>query len=306
VDIDKQPVNSNKSGQAGKLIMVCGAARSGTTMLDLMLGNADDAFSTGEIFAYFRPFRHHHFKPVCSCGEPDCIVWRGLLDVPEDGFHANILQHSEYNAVVDSSKDLCWVYDSNVWALQNNIDCMNVVLWKDPIDLAYSYWKRDYGISYYRRAFLVYYERLIGLNLPFISVNYNQLASGPCALLASLCERLGLDFNEGRERFWEKRHHYFFGSAGTAKQVDKGGSRIENARNFPDESLREYEAEADWSVSNRRFAAVLERLSANNLANISHEAKQVMPKRIKPLWYYRHIFKSHWRRHFPESWPVAK
>jgi hypothetical protein len=306
VDIDQQPVNSNKSGQAGKLIMVCGAARSGTTMLDLMLGNAGDAFSTGEIFAYFRPFREHHFKPICSCGEPDCIVWRGLLDVPEDSFHANILRRSEYNAVVDSSKDLCWVYDSNVWALQNNIDCMNVVLWKDPIDLAYSYWKRNFGISYYRQAFLVYYERLIGLNLPFISVNYNQLASDPVTVLASLCQSLGLELNEGRERFWEKRHHYFFGSAGTAKQVDKGGSRVENSRNFPGKFLGEYEAEADWSLSNRRFAAVLERLEANNLANIPHEPKQVMPKLIKPLWYYRHIIKSCWRRRFPEPWPAAK
>jgi hypothetical protein len=54
VGIDQQPVNSNKSGQAGKLIMVCGAARSGTTMLDLMLGKADDAFSKPLVQAFPR------------------------------------------------------------------------------------------------------------------------------------------------------------------------------------------------------------------------------------------------------------
>ena len=306
MDIDQQPVKSNLAGGAGKLIMVCGAARSGTTMLDLMLGNADDAFSTGEIFAYFRPFREHHFEPVCSCGERDCLVWRGLLDVPENHFHANILKRSEYNVVVDSSKDLRWVYDSNLWARQTGIECVNVVLWKDPIDLAYSYWKRGFGISYYRRAFLVYYERLIGLNLPFVSVNYNQLATDPVEVLVALCNRLGLKLNEGRERFWEKRHHYYFGSAGTGKQVDKGGSRVENAREFPADFLREYETESAWSVSNARFQNVLQKLASNDLFNKASPVSSEIGIRIKPFWYYSHILKSVWRRRFPESWPVAK
>lgn len=306
MDLDQQPIKSNVSGLAGKLIMVCGAARSGTTMLDLMLGNADDAFSTGEIFAYFRPFREHHFAPKCSCGERDCGVWRGLLDVPESKFHANILQRPDYSVVVDSSKDLRWVYDSNMWTQQNNIECINVVLWKDPIDLAYSYWKRGYGVSYYRSAFLVYYERLIGLNLPFVSVNYNQLASDPVNVLKALCAGIGIDVNEGREKFWEKRHHYFFGSAGTAKQVDKGGSRVENTRDFPVEFSNEYQAEADWSVSNRRFQKVLEQLAAHNLDCISGQSVEPIGTRIKPLWYYRHILKSIWRKRFPEPWPVIE
>ena len=62
---------------AKKLLFVCGAARSGTTMLDLMLGNSDDAVSTGEIYAVYRPYRIHHRYPVCSCGDADCSAWSG-------------------------------------------------------------------------------------------------------------------------------------------------------------------------------------------------------------------------------------
>ncbi|MGI9292314.1 MAG: hypothetical protein ACR2QG_13705 [Gammaproteobacteria bacterium] len=275
-------------------------------MLDLMLGNADDAFSTGEIFAYFRPFREHHFDPECSCGEMDCEVWRGLLDVPEEHFHANIFRQTDTNLVVDSSKDLRWVYDSNVWAQKNKLDCFNVVIWKDPIDLAYSYWKRDYGIKYYREAFLVYYERLIGLGLPFISINYNQLASDPVSVLKMLCDRTGLQMHQGQERFWEKRHHYFFGSAGTAKQVDKGGSRIENARDFPQDFLREYEAESNWSDSNQQFQNVLKLLAANDLTHAAPAHQASIAKGLMPIWYYRHIFKSFWRKRFPETWQVVE
>ena len=75
-----------------RLVMVCGAARSGTTMLDLMLGNAEDAFSCGEIYALFRPFRTHHFDPECTCGSRDCDTWRQLRAVPEADFHRSVLE----------------------------------------------------------------------------------------------------------------------------------------------------------------------------------------------------------------------
>ena len=65
------------------LIKICGAARSGTTMLDLMLGNASDAFSCGEVNARFRPWRSHHFNPECRCGQNPCQIWAEIADVPE-------------------------------------------------------------------------------------------------------------------------------------------------------------------------------------------------------------------------------
>jgi hypothetical protein len=88
---DHDAIQAGRPENNGKLIMVCGAARSGTTMLDFMLGNSGDAFSTGEIFGYFRPYRTHHFNPVCSCGDVDCKVWQGLADVPESRFLINLL-----------------------------------------------------------------------------------------------------------------------------------------------------------------------------------------------------------------------
>jgi len=302
---DHDAVQAGRPDNNSKLVMVCGAARSGTTMLDLMLGNSDDAFSTGEIVDYFRPYRTHHFNPVCSCGAADCKVWQGLLNVPESQFHANILKESEFNFVVDSSKDLRWVLDSNVWAQRNEIPCENVLIWKDPVDLAYSYWKRGNGIRWYRQVFLVYYARFLSLNLPFISVNYNQLAAEPKDILAKLCARLGMDYDEGRINFWEKHHHYYFGSAGIGRQVSNGGSQIQNKRDFPQDFVEEYKAESHWSESNEQFSRIINALEAHDVSGTQTFSSCHIRGGLRPLWYYRHIIKSIWRKRFPETRPVA-
>ena len=285
--------------------MICGAPRSGTTMLDLMLGNSDEAFSTGEIYAYFRPFRKHHFNPVCCCGDPDCEVWRELLHVPESRFHANILAQTRYRYVVDSSKDLRWVLDSNIWAQEQGIDCHNVVIWKDPVDLAYSYWKRGQSISWYRKVFLLYYGRFLQLQLPFVSVNYNQLTTHPSAVLEKICGCLDMPFDVRKINFWEKRHHYFFGSAGTAKQVNKSSSQIQNEREFPQEFMDEYTAEVQWSESSSHFRRILNALTKNDISKRPNDQSLDINRLIKPFWYYRHALKSIWRRRFPESGKTA-
>lgn len=69
------------------LINVCGTARSGSTMLSLMLGNDSNAFALGEIAAWYRPFRIHHFKISCSCGQDPCPVWQQIQHIDEENFH---------------------------------------------------------------------------------------------------------------------------------------------------------------------------------------------------------------------------
>jgi len=57
------------------VIQVGGTSYSGSTLLDLMLSNAEDAFSCGEVYALFRPHKPHHFNPDCSCQQAACKVW---------------------------------------------------------------------------------------------------------------------------------------------------------------------------------------------------------------------------------------
>ncbi len=295
------------AGSKKALILVCGAARSGTTMLDLMLGNDPEAFSCGEIYALFRPYRTHHFDPVCSCGNPECAVWKELRHVAESDFHAAVLNRPGISHAVDSSKDLRWVLDSNMWAQERGYRVSNVVTWKEPIDLAYSHWKRGYPINYFRKQFIDYYSRFLDLNLPFISVNYNKLAANPGIVLSDLCIRLGLEYEEGREQFWNKKHHHFFGSAGTASQVEQGASKIQRESGFPSEFMTEFDRIAQKSGPDRQLEEIINRLKACETTSIVDlDMTKQVSSFLRPLWYYRHTLKAIIRRYFPERQAVIK
>lgn len=292
--------------------MVCGAARSGTTMLDLMLGNADEAFSCGEIYALFRPYRKHHFDPVCSCGDRDCATWRTLRQVAESDLHRQILSDDRYQYVVDSSKDLRWVLNSNEWAARNGIPVSNLLLWKDPVDLAHSHWKRGRPINYFRKAFLDYYERFLDLDLPAVAINYPSLVANPHSVLEKICQSIGMDYFRGKEQFWHKKHHHFFGSAGTAKQVDMGESKVGLQRDFPVDFIQAWDNYKRERGDDPRLAAVVEQLRELDIdaprdaaITQTERAGRVRPSWLRPAWYYRHAVKEFIRRHYPERAQVV-
>ena len=83
-------------------------------MLDLILGNRPDAFSCGEIYARYRPFRPHHLAPICACGAPvaSCPRWRKVGDVRAKHLHRRIVDSLGVTTVVDSSKNLTWIHDA--------------------------------------------------------------------------------------------------------------------------------------------------------------------------------------------------
>src|SRR5688572_30069976 len=98
------------------VVFICGPGRSGTTMVDVMLGHEpgrdiDRCFSCGEVYAWFRPYRSHHKQIVCSCCDGLCDVWLQLMNQPESLFHAGVVKTLGVEFVIDSSKELRWVWD---------------------------------------------------------------------------------------------------------------------------------------------------------------------------------------------------
>ena len=294
----------NESGLSKQnLIMVLGASHSGTTMLDLMLGNHEETFSAGEVWVHFRPRRAHHFRIECHCGQDPCPVWEKLKGAGEQEFHKAVLNLDNINSIVDSSKDLSWMIDSTQWAKANNINTRNVVIWKEPIELAYSHWKRGRSLAEFRYDFLTYYERFLNLGFPFVSLRFSALVGDPTNTLRKLCEITGLPWQAKQEEFWTKQHHHLFGAAKTSAQAKTGRSTIKAAQDYPAEFLQLFEKFAKAMTHDPRLMRVLGTLEAMDFekANVPGilEQETRIPA-IKPLWYYRHIVTRIFFKRFPQ------
>lgn len=274
-------------------------------MLDLMLGNGEDAFSCGEAYACFRPWRTHHFKIVCSCGQSPCPEWEKLKDLPESRFHAEAAKRLEKKFIIDSSKELCWLVDSQNWAKNGGLSVFNFALWKDPIAMAHSQWKRNRPITEWANSYVTYYQRLVALGVPFFAIEFGQLARDPQELVKKICLITGLEWFEGKEAFWEGHHHHLFGSMGTRKQSELGVGNIRSDDGFSPEFERiipEIKQELDAVpglsdvISNLRVHDV-NTLEPTSLANFER-AKPM------PFWYHKRRIKRIIRRRFPQKWHV--
>ena len=300
-----EDLNKQTGASASRLVMIIGASHSGTTLLDLMLGNNPATFSCGEVYAYFRPWRKHHYHAKCGCGSDPCPVWDRLMAVPENEFHAEATRLPGIDHVVDSSKDLAWVLNSSEWAARSGIQVRHVVIWKEPIQLAYSHWKRKLPMSSFRYAFLTYYGRFLQLGLPFVSVNFDTLVSNPADTVRKLCELTGLPWREGQEKFWEKEHHQLFGAASTGEQASAGKSEIKTRKVYPDEFLAEYEPMLRNLVKDPYFMQTIGALEYMNIKRdfLPDLAEAQTDKSVaRPFWYYKHAIKRVLFRRFPKQY----
>lgn len=285
-------------------IKICGASRTGSTMLDLMLGNADDAFSCGEINAWFRPQRRHHFQLECRCGQKPCLVWEKIAYVPERQFHSTVLSKLGVHFVIDSSKDLCWVLDSQKWAVDSGIRVFNIVIWKNPIDHIYSFWKRGRSFKAWHKEFMGYYGRFLDTGLPFRAVSVDDLVSSPKHKLKEICDAVGISYTEEQEEFWRKQHHYVFGSYGVFKQMKAKRSTIRMNDAFPPEYEEQIDSIREKIAQDRMLQRIIKNLKAMEISyseDFSLQEQTYIPRKPYPFWYYGKRMKQRLKRYFPDK-----
>ena len=282
-----------------KIINVCGTARSGSTMVDLMLGNDQRAFSLGEIYAWFRPFRTHHFNIVCSCKKKKC-PWEEIKVYNENEFYKKCFEILDVDVLVDSSKNLPWVIDNIKYAQKNGITVSNILLFKDPIKLYYSFWKRGRTTSQIlKNGYVAYYKRFFQIGVPYISLNYNNLVADPSSTLEKLCKVLEIPYFFGKENFWEKEHHHLFGSLGTRKQVEISKSVIRKTEDYP-QDFKDIIPKIEVEIKNDpNIQKILSKLRSCEL-QYSESLDKCVPH--KPIWYYIAKAKQKVRKRFPKEW----
>lgn len=82
-----QELRHNGQAEPEKIIYVLGGGHSGSTLLDMVLGSSEQAFSVGELmyFDYYKGYKHENLYRLvdgrlCTCNEQmdDCPIWSNI------------------------------------------------------------------------------------------------------------------------------------------------------------------------------------------------------------------------------------
>ncbi|HFC54061.1 MAG TPA: hypothetical protein ENJ43_06470 [Gammaproteobacteria bacterium] len=213
-----------------KVIFIGGTSYSGSTLLDMLLANSPSGFSCGEVYAMFHPFRKHHVDPACGCGDPQCNIWKHLKrQGPKKLYHSIFEMFPEVDCIVDSSKDPMWIRDRSNDLAGSGIAVRNVLIWKTPQEFHQSRKKRHQEHRW-ESEWINYHRHYFSLVDEWISLPYAELAKSP-RTLKILCERLQIPWFEGKEAYWEKRHHTLFGNTSAKIHLyDKESKQFQQCR----------------------------------------------------------------------------
>lgn len=190
-----------------KIIFIGGTARSGSTLLDLILGNDPKAMSLGEILALFRPWRKHHFEKIAELKKDK--IWAQILKNGEKNLFDNLVNffpHIDY--FIDSSKEPFWI-NYHIKKNKGKYDIHNILIFKTPAEFAKSFIKRgresDWVWNY------IHYHRIyLSLIHNFKSFQYKDIFQNNN--IETLCNNIGIPYFETKTEYWNKKQSIFFGS----------------------------------------------------------------------------------------------
>lgn len=204
-----------------KVFIITGTGRSGSTLLDLMLGNDSKGFSVGEMYALFRPWRPHHMlrDRGCFCEDPSCNFWSDLKEQGEKDIYNNIFEKVGASFIVDSSKNPLWLKDQIKYSKDKEYQITPILIFKNPQEYAYSLYKRN-KLEGWKKGWINTHKRLFTILDDFISVKYKELAKNPDSKLQSICKEVGISYQKGRKKFWKNQHEHFLFGSGTVRNSD--------------------------------------------------------------------------------------
>ena len=286
------------------VINVGGVSRSGSTMLHLILGNDESAFACGEIVNRFRPVKTHHRPFECACRVYPCPVWQRLDSTNERTFYREAFNILGVDLITDSSKEASWLLDARRWAERDDLTTINVFVYKDPIDLAYSFWKRGHNLMRWRSELVLYYGRVLGVGLPLLTINLGELLENPAGKVEQTCRVIGIPYAPGKERFWEKSHHHAFGNLGVQRQVQSGRSVFQRDRTYPADFAQHIDELRGRIASDLELQWLLQHLADAEVKNHPEAAgrgQQFDRPRPYPTWYYRQRLRRLWYGRFPRT-----
>lgn len=208
---------------AKRVIYICGADHSGSTLIGCALGAEPEAdtppgvFHIGECHAFFDP-ANPKFGKVPSARGDETSFWSNVdKSVGPENAYREIFQKSGAPVLVDSSKKLAWAKIQAEACKRDGIGFSVVVTYRPFVDIVDSLLRRDLDLERAMRR-IAYYRsclRFIRHAKPDIvaGVDAALFCRQPAQQLKTLCEAIGIAYFPGKERYWNFKHTYLYGAA---------------------------------------------------------------------------------------------
>lgn len=202
-----------------KVIIISGTSRSGSSLLDLMIGNSDKGFSSGELYRLFRPIKSTDVVYKNEFNESIYLdkvekFWDQIKSKGEENVYDNIFDSFErLEYIVDSSKNPIWIRNQLKYSKNKSYKIIPIIIYKIPSEYAYSLYKRNKS-KYWKKRWINKHLILFSILEKFITVRYSELAKNPSKHLKLICENIGIDYFDGKENFWinQSKKYFLFGS----------------------------------------------------------------------------------------------
>jgi len=193
-----------------KVIFIGGTSFSGSTFFDMILSNDPEGFSCGEVDALFYPYRSHHINPLCGCANRRCDLWQRVLSAGVKNVYNTIFNlFPNIKFIVDSSKNPYWISSQTKNLMKERIESKHILIWKTPLEIAYSYEKR--GEKNWYKHWINYHRLYLTAVENWRAVKYSELTNNP-NIIKKLCEYIQIPYFSTKSNYWEKEHHTIFGN----------------------------------------------------------------------------------------------
>jgi hypothetical protein len=146
-----------------------------------------------------------------------------------------------------------------------------------------------------------YYENALRAGMRPIAINYDWLVREIDTALPMLCERLGIEYFTGKERFWERTHHQLFGSFGPRSQMFAEDPKI-YVESLSDGYLSLVDGLESRFQSDSRLQQTLSSLRALDIRNTADSPAISGERWRRPLFYWRQRWAERRLRRSPQPW----
>lgn len=236
-----------------KVIFICGAGHSGSTLLGMILGSHSQCFYAGE--AMKTSYLHRQEPPLrkrmCKFCGLGCPIWSKIEPSNVENIYTQIMAISQKPIIVDSSKRIDWLQQKIAQVIANNLTPYLIFIQRDGRAVINSRIRKspDQNVSEIIKSWIKNIteteELFQGFSHQKIKIRYEELATQPVLIISNLCDSLGLSYESSMLNYYQHEHHPLGGNSGTQSLVV-----MAQKKQFLSPLISRFEAQAPYYKEN--------------------------------------------------------